>query len=246
MGRRELALGKRPGRQNHVFSSTVLYVNPQALEQHTLDPHLKWVVWSAKNLPGFVNQYFMFRLKGFLARKGVFKGSWDLNSKPFVEREEYRLMKDLHESLPNFQQSIWYKRGAQEIAKTGRFSHKDRVAHDLVQLDRVFEGYLIDILTTMEKEGYRQREGADYPEAMIGRDGTLIKTAHGTHRLAAAKVVGAPGLFPVKVVGVHHEWARSVTTGKGDSRFEMIAHALKEIEQRYRVGAYIIPQRRFG
>jgi hypothetical protein len=232
--------------RGYVFHPTVLYINPQALELHTLEPHLKWVVWSAEHLPRYITHHFVFRLKAFVSRKGVFRGCWDVNSKPFIERDEFRLMKDLHESLPDFRQSIWYKRAAQAISTTGRFSHKGCMAHNLVQLDQVFEGYLIDILASMQKQGYRQREGADYPQAMIGRDGTLIKTAHGTHRLCAAKVVGAPGLFPVKVVGVHREWARSVIAGKSGNRVEMMARALKEIEQRYRVGIQVIPQRHFG
>jgi hypothetical protein len=156
-------------------------------------------------------------------------------------------MKDLYESLPNFRQSIWYKRAEQSISKTGKYSHKNLVARDLLQLDQVFEGYLIDMLISMKKEGYCHREGADFPEAMVGRDGTLIKRAHGTHRLAAAKVVGAPGLFPVKVVGVHRQWVSAVSAGRGSDRSAVIAHALKEVEARYRpCSQNLIPQRHFG
>ncbi|WP_276154777.1 MULTISPECIES: hypothetical protein [unclassified Sulfitobacter] len=231
--------------QGDVFSPTVMYINPHALALHTLEPHLKWVVWSAENLPRFANRYFVFRLKGFLARKGVFRGNWDLKSRPFVERDEFQLMADLYESLPDFRQSAWYKRAKQMITTTGRFSHKDCLAHDLVELDQVFEGYLVHLLLTMKSEGYRQREGADYPEAMIGRDGTLIKTAHGTHRLCAAKIVGAPGLFPVKVVGVHREWLSMLLAGSNGNQSEVVSDALREVEQRYRAGAEIIPLRRF-
>ncbi|NUH65498.1 hypothetical protein HTT03_09390 [Sulfitobacter sp. S0837] len=214
----------------------VLYVDPHVLEQHTLEPHLKWVVWSAVNLPRLFTHHVVFRLKGFLSRKGVFGGQWDLKSKPFEEREEFQLMKDLYECLPDYRQSFWYQRGLQAISEKGQFSHKDLVAQDPAELDRLFEGYLIKILATMRQEGYRQREGADYPEAMIGRDGTLIKTAHGTHRLAAAKVVGAAGVFPVKVMGVHRQWLAAVLAASSSNEAEAVSAALKEIERRYQAG----------
>jgi hypothetical protein len=230
-------LDERMIQQGPVFPPTVLYINPHALELHTLEPHLKWVVWSAVNLPHPVNHYFVFRLKGFLARKGVFRGRWDLKGRPFVEREEFILMKDLQESLPDYRRSIWYRRAAQAISQKGQYAHKELVAHNLAELVQVFKGYLIKILATMKQEGYRQREGADYPEAMIGRDGTLIKTAHGTHRLAAAKVVGATGVFPVKVIGVHRQWLSAVCGDSSCDHSEAVSNALKEIEQRYQAGA---------
>ena len=216
------------------FSPTILYISPHALNQHTLEPNLRMVVWSAINLPDYINQKLVLRLKYLLGRKGVFGGSWDIKSQPFSKREEFQLIDDLNLNLSNFKQSTWYGRGQQIIEQGGVFSHKDQVAHNMQQLDEVFEGYLIELLTSMKREGYRHRDGADYPEAMIGRDGTLIKTAHGTHRLAAAVVTGAKGLFPVKVIGVHRLWLSALPEQPGGVRSDEIAHSLKMIEQKYR------------
>jgi hypothetical protein len=215
------------------FRPTVLHISPHVLDQHTLEPNLKWVVWSATHLPHYVNRNFVFRLKHLLGQKGIFGGSWDIKSKPFKEREEFGLIKDLHDSLPNFRQSIWYKRGEQAIENTGQFSHKTLVARNLLQLDEIFEEYLVEMLASMKRDGYRHREGTDFPEGMIGRDGNLIKTAHGTHRLAAAKVVGAPGLFPIRVIGIHRLWLSTLSDGRGDNRTQAIANSLKELEKNY-------------
>lgn len=225
--------------RNFLFRPAVLEVSPHAIEQHTLEPHLSWVVWSAQNLPGAVNRHAVLRLKYLLGRKGVFGGTWDIKSQPFTRRAEYTLIEDLYRSLPEFRQSLWYQQAMETIRRHGVFSHKTEIARDAAQLDALFGGYLVDLLETMRREGYRQREGADLPEAMIGRDGTLIKTAHGTHRLAAAKVTGATGLFPVRVIGAHRLWIASLAAREGYSGprrmgQEVVARALAEIEARYR------------
>lgn len=191
-------------------------------------------MWSALHLPSFVNRTFVFRLKYLLGRKGVFGGDWDLKSQPFSEREEYRLIDDLHQSLPDFRNSLWYRQGRETVENGGTFAHKNLVARTTPELDRIFVEYLVALLEDMKLEGYRHRAGADFPEGMIGRDGTLIKTAHGTHRLAAAKATGAVGLFPIKVIGVHPLWLSSLRQRSGESRSDMIDRALKHIEEQYR------------
>jgi len=216
------------------FPSTILYINPHSLDQHTLEPNLKWVVWSALHLPHFVNRTVVFRLKYLLGRKGVFGGNWDLKRQSFSEREEFRLIDDLNRNLPDFQHSVWYRQGREAIENGGTFVHKNLVARTAQQLDEIFADYLVALLETMKQEGYRHRAGADFPGGMIGRDGTLIKTAHGTHRLAAAKATGASGLFPIKVIGVHRLWLSGLRERSGESRNDMIERALRPIEEQYR------------
>ncbi|WP_422175925.1 hypothetical protein [Aestuariivita sp.] len=144
-------------------------------------------------------------------------------------REEFLLIADLNSVLSDFRSSLWYAQGRDAIARGQRFSHKDRVATTLPELDEIFSGYLVPLLETMQRDGYVQRPGTDLPEAMIGRDGTLIKTAHGTHRLASAKVCGVTQGFPVKVVGVHRIWLDSLP----DKNPDQIKSALKQIEAAY-------------
>ncbi|MFC6638106.1 hypothetical protein [Sulfitobacter sediminilitoris] len=191
------------------------------------------MVWSALNLPRIVHQGFVLRLKYLLGRKGVFGGRWDLNSKPFTEREEYALIEDLNQSLPQYQNSIWYQQGEKAVSSKGVFAHKTETAHSTKELDAVFSDYLVPLLTSMKQEGYQQRPGADLPEGMIGRDGALIKTAHGTHRLAAAKVTGASGVFPIKVIGVHRLWLARILERQDGAAPAVIEQALQSIQERY-------------
>jgi hypothetical protein len=232
------ARGTRP-----LFRPVVLEVNPHRVELHTLEPHLPWVVWSAQNLPQPVYRHGVLRLKYLLGRRGVYRGTWDLRARPFEQREEYRLVADLYQSLPEYRRSRWYQQGLEVIGAGGVFTHKTEAARDVAELDALFEGYLVDLLETMAREGYRQRPGADLPEAMIGRDGTLIKTAHGTHRLASAKAAGASGLFPLRVIGVHRRWLAALPDGGSEAA---IAAALSEIEARYREEAQPVAPRRIN
>ncbi|MEQ9258495.1 MAG: hypothetical protein RIG84_05310 [Roseovarius sp.] len=212
----------------------MIQVDPQKLEQHTLEPNIRWFVWAQINLPRAFNRAVTYRLKYLLGRRGVFGGDWDLRSRPFTEREEFRLVRSLWESLPDYRASAWYAKAREEIAQRGAFSHKGHVARTEAELDALFASELAPLLTSMAEHGYRQREGADLPEAMIGRDGTLIKTSHGTHRLAAAKAVGAAGLFPLHVVGVHRDWLRRVAEQPDMPRAEAVQRAVDDIERRYR------------
>lgn len=216
-----------------IFNPIILHVNPHKLDQHTLEPNLKWAVWSAIHLPESLHRKVVLRLKYLLGRKGVFRGNWDLERQPFSKREEFQLIHDLNESLPNFRQSVWYKKGRETIENGSAFVHKNLTASTTKQLDEIFDDYLVKLLVSMKLEGYHQRVGADVPEGMIGRDGTLIKTAHGTHRLAAAKVVGASGLFPIKVVGVHRLWLSGIPERSDASRQDVISQSVKNIEEKY-------------
>lgn len=216
------------------FPITLIQVNPDKLVQHTLEPHLRWFVWAQVHLPQHLNRSLTYRLKYLLGRRGVFGGDWDMQSRPFAEREEFRLVSNLAESLPDYRASDWYAMAARQIARSGAFAHKSHVVRTTQELDALFSRELVPLLTSMAEHGYRHHEGADLPEAMIGRDGTLIKTSHGTHRFAAIKAVRGGGLFPLRIVGVHRDWLKAVLQASDDPPEAAIRQAVAEIEQRYR------------
>lgn len=89
------------------------------------------------------------------------------------------------------------------------------------------------MLNTMRAEGYHQREGADYPDAMVSRNGEIIKTLHGTHRFAAALATGSEAPFPLRIVGVHRKWWQS-RRGAGYPRSRAgLSSALRQLEKSY-------------
>lgn len=216
------------------FTPVLIHVNPHKLDQHTFEPHLWWVVWAAQNLPGGFNRRITFRLKWLLGYAGIFGGNWDLRSQSFTNRIEYIFIHDLFEKLPFYRSSQWYIDAREQLVSSGEFSHKSFQVNSVEQLDELFEKYLIELIASMQSKGYNHEHGADYPQGMIGRNGELIKTAHGTHRLAAAKATNAPGLFPIQVCGVHRLWFNDMKRRFGEDASRDLGKAIQEIEINYR------------
>ncbi|EKE43164.1 hypothetical protein OCGS_2755 [Oceaniovalibus guishaninsula JLT2003] len=215
------------------FPFTLLHVDPHRLERYVDEPHQNWYLWSAQHLPRFLHRNAVVRVKYLLGRKGVFGGNWDLESRLLPELPSYRLVEDLHRVLPDFRKSLWYARGLEALDRGRPFVHKTLTARTVPELDRIFVENLVALIETMKKDGYRQVQGADLPGGMIGRDGALLKGNRGRHRLAAAQVTGASGLYPIEVTGVHRLWLAGRQRRNGESRNAMLVREFAQVEKRY-------------
>ena len=65
-----------------------------------------------------------------------------------------------------------------------------------------FEDYLLSMFDSIRLHGWIDH-AHEYPWGYIARDGNLIKTGSGCHRLAIFKVLDTNHLFPLKIAGVH-------------------------------------------
>lgn len=63
----------------------------------------------------------------------------------------------------------------------------------------------------MEQHGYISGKESEFATAGMGsviidRDGSVLKALAASHRLAAARIAGVQGGFPLRVIGAHAEW----------------------------------------
>lgn len=160
-------------------------------------------------------------------------GDWDTRTIPFTEHKTYLKMLDLYQHRQNIRESKLYARAMNRLQERGNFRHKNHQARSQGELDQLFQEVYLELLRSMEEEGYLRERSDDLCRVMISRDGRLIKTQRGKHRFSTAHIVGAP-VVPVVVFRIHREWmqARSASfRGKG---LELLRQGLREVEARYR------------
>lgn len=113
---------------------------------------------------------------------------------------------------------------------------------DRAGLARHLDGYLLPLIASMSRDGYREDLGAEHGIVHVGADGTLHKANKGNHRFALARILGLTAV-PVRIQCVHETWWESVTgsgagrgssTGRGGpsvrARLELVRDALRGVE----------------
>jgi len=135
-------------------------------------------------------------------------GNWDLsdtNYPPFRLEQ----MKELFWDQIPYQQTKFYQRMIKELECNGVTHAPKLISRD--EIDAYFSR-LTDLYLSMRDNGFQPRTqqqlaGDREITIRIGRDGTLIKSGEGTHRLALARLLGI-GLVPAAVDLAHTHWVK--------------------------------------
>lgn len=173
----------------------------------------------------------------FVLAAADYPAAWSLDETAKVAR-----IVDLVAHLEDPRSSRWWTDhcellGAGETIRLGGTLVTDRDG-----LGRHLDGYLLPLITSMSRDGYREDLGAEHGIVHVGADGTLHKANKGNHRFALARVLGLTGV-PVQIQCVHETWWATVTgsgTGRGDTtatrgpsmgaRLERVRDALRGVE----------------
>lgn len=184
---------------DNVDRSEVLWVEHRKISLYAPPPYW-W--WYARVCRVVQNKSFSECLLKLLNKRYKYSGNWDKKAVPFLETHWYRIIKNLHANRIKYKNSIWYKSAILQIDKKGFYEYKKQKIYQRKELDVFFENYLLEIFDSIRLHGWIGHNN-EYPKAYIGRDGNLIKTGNGCHRLAIFKVLNTNHLFPIKIVGVH-------------------------------------------
>jgi len=127
------------------------------------------------------------------------RGGWDLRCQPFEEHPTFRFLQDFY-------------RSGFDPAATGRYQELLRRARasrdDENRAQEAVAGYFERrraLFESMARDGYRAGMARDEIGIAIGRDGRLIKTANGNHRMAVAQLLGLEEVT-VELRYVHERW----------------------------------------
>nr|WP_306267793.1 hypothetical protein [Pararhizobium sp. IMCC3301] len=89
---------------------------------------------------------------------------------------------------------------------------------------------MLRLITSLEQEGYDVGKGKDYGTALIGKDGSIHKSASGDHRFYFARVLGIKPV-PLAISGVHEDWyLKNVGSGLHP---RLLKQQLRAIGRRY-------------
>jgi hypothetical protein len=151
------------------------------------------------------------RTHPFVLTAADYPAAWPLDGTAKVAR-----LVDLVAHLDDPRSSRWWTDhcellGAGETLRLGGTLVTDRDG-----LGRHLDGYLLPLITSMSRDGYREDLGAEHGIVHVGADGSLHKANKGNHRFALARILGLTDV-PVRIQCVHETWWGSVT-GSGAGR----------------------------
>ncbi len=130
--------------------------------------------------------------------------------------------------------SAWWHFHTSKLEGKGVLRLRDRTVRDEAGLAQYVAEYLLPLIESIERDGWRDDRATSPGYALIGPDGSLHKAEKGTHRFAIARAVGVP-LVPLRVRCVHHAWWSSSTSGRsGRARLASTRDALRGVAEAHR------------
>lgn len=213
----------------------ILWINPQTIDYQV---DTKWPItqsvqkkvdWLLKPLPSIKTKAISFlrRRESF-----VIPDSYYQIPKPIKSNQMYNSILDLIHKRENYKNSNWYQEMLVHLSRNGEVMHKKILIKCESELDHFFENYVLDLINSMESDGYRLDKGAEVGSAMVGTDGELHKSGSGGHRFYSAKILGVKP-FPIRIVGVHRCWFRTLNIPNRSSGLAKLYDALLEVGEKH-------------
>ena len=160
----------------------------------------------------------------------LWPGDWDLPTTPLAEAERQRFINDIWQHRLDLSASASYA----ELMKKLDQSQPMRLHHQGILLntpERIL-GYLYHYQLYMEDMscfGFKNELGKDRLGVVIDRNGVLIKTNKGLHRLAMAQTLGVQRIS-VRVRAIHQLWwQRHKRNATGKDALSKIVNALGQV-----------------
>jgi hypothetical protein len=212
--------------------SIFLNVDPAEIKFYNLEPQRIYKNYWLKEKDFLQSLTSSFHDKDlFLKRLYLIPGEWDKSGALFCDYPTYQYMKELFEHNFDYLKTKRYQELIVRIENGEVLKHKDfkmRSKEDVIA--DYFERY-IEIFKSMAERGYISNKNNPGLVA-IGRNGELIKTSRGRHRLSIAQLLGIKTIM-VKVEFIHPEWM--MKHYKDDQlSVEVLQNALKDIQSEHR------------
>ena len=188
---------------SNTLMNKILKVNPSLINKYSLPPNWWWYRAIDKRIK---NIYIKKYLNNLALGKMYYGGNWDLKSKPFDKTHWYIRVKNLKDNLDNLEASLWYQIIMKEISLNGYYLHKKIKIKNKSETINFLENHVISLVNSLKDRQFIQNDFNDVPHVMIGRNGELIKSGHGCHRLAIIKAFEIKCEFPIQITGVHKKF----------------------------------------
>lgn len=151
------------------------------------------------------------------------------NLMPIDAAPTYRKIADFIQNRTDPTRSLWYKTLVETLDRTGVATHKALVFRSEQEIRAFFDGYVGGLVDSMATRGYDREKVQDIGTALIGADGSILKSDAGNHRFSVARILGATP-FPLEILGAHEAWVRDMKIGGDWSRLQA---CLRQVEAKH-------------
>lgn len=184
------------------FKKTIFWVDPIKLKLFSPPPNWWWYARLEKRIK---NERILDLLKKFAMDKLHYGGNWDLFATSFYESDWVKNINSLRLNLDDYKSSNWYQFIKSQIYTKGFYKHKQTLIKNEKELDYLFEKQFIEVIHSVKKRGFiiENKNSLDVPKVLMSRDGNLIKTGNGCHRLAIIQEFAINCSFPIQIIGIH-------------------------------------------
>lgn len=178
-------------------------INPHLIENYTLGPNWWWFSPINKRIS---NVYIKEFLRNIALGRLYYGGDWDLKSTNFSKTHWFLKVDDFRKNINNIENSSWYKSIMKEITLKGHYLHKKIKLKNKEDVFLFFSDYVIALIESLRKKNFIKDSNNDIPSVYIGRNGELIKSGHGCHRLAIIKSFNINCDYPIQITGIHKKF----------------------------------------
>lgn len=211
--------------------ATVVWINPRRIDFHagSNQPYtlkMKLALLRVENaLPpvrALGGHKILYSLEPFSIRAGLLR-----KLTPLEDVATYRKIADVIACRDDPSRSNWFKDLMAELDRTGIAVHKGLTFRSEAEVRGFFANFVGGLIDSMERSGYDITKGADIGTAMIGEDGSLIKSDAGNHRFSVARILGVPRI-PLEILGAHEKWMRDMGIGRD---LDKLRAGLRQVEE---------------
>lgn len=210
--------------------AAVVWINPRRVMFHagSNQPYTLRMKLALHRLESVVPPVRAFRVNTVLYSLEPFRIRAGLLRKltPVEDVATYRKVADAIACRDDPARSIWFKELMAELERTGVAGHKQLRFRTEAEVRGFFEGYVAGLIDSMEQSGYDVAKGADTGTAMIGADGSILKSDAGNHRFCVARLLGVP-LVPMEILGAHEAWMDAMGIGRD---IDKLRAGLRQVE----------------
>lgn len=180
----------------------IFWIDPRFIKLFSAPPNWWWYARLDKRIQNKAIKEF---IRNIAMGKVYYGGSWDIKSIPFEKTDWVQKIKDFFSNIKNFQESHWYISMANQINRQGFCYHKNLKIISISELDSFFESHILELIKSLTKNGYLLEDTSsnDVPKVLIGRNGELIKSGNGCHRLAIMQKLDLNFKFPIQIIAIH-------------------------------------------
>ena len=185
-----------------LLKKKIIWTNPFELKYFSPPPNWWWYARLEKRIKNIK----MKKLIENLAMGNLFySGNWDLSATLFTDSDWVKKIKTLAPNYNSYKLSPWYHSILHQINEEGLYKHKEIVIKSKSEVDSFFEDYLGGMIKSLKKNGYviEDESSNDIPKVLIGRNGDLIKSGNGCHRLAIIQEFNLKCEYPIQIIGIH-------------------------------------------